>query len=109
MNSNTMKNIFENIPGKIPNEIFEEIVSSKNIKIQRIISKGHLSPQNFWYEQEENEWVILIKGKAGLRFFDGNELIELNAGDYINIPARKKHRVEWTDTEGETIWLAVFY
>ncbi len=104
-----IKNILRDIPNNIPEEIIEEIVSSENIRLERIISKGHSSPPNFWYNQEENEWVILIKGKAKLKFSDENELVELNTGDYINIPSHKKHRVEWTDPKSETIWLAVFY
>ena len=102
------QNIFENIPAKIPDEIFETLIKGNNVKIERIISKGHSSPKDFWYNQEENEWVILLKGHAKLSF-EKDELIELLPGDYINIPANKKHRVEWTDPENETIWLSVFY
>ena len=105
----TAKNIFENIPAEIPDEIIEELISSDKIRIERIISKGQTSPDNFWYDQEENEFVIVLKGKAKLKFIDKVELIELNEGDYINILSHKKHRVEWTDPERETIWLAVFY
>lgn len=104
-----IKNILSGIPTDIPEEIIEKLISAKNVRIERIFSKGHSSPKNFWYDQEENEWVILIKGKAKLKFFDEDELIELNEGDYLNIASHKKHRVEWTDTESETIWLAVFY
>jgi cupin 2 domain-containing protein len=104
-----IKNIFENIPGKIPEEIFEEIISSQNIRIERIISKGQFSPENFWYDQDENEWVFLVRGKAVIKFFDENKPVELKTGDYLNIPSHTKHRVEWTDPDVETIWLAVFY
>ncbi len=101
-------NLFENIPQSIPDEIFETIVESNDVKIERIISKGQTSPKDFWYDQDKNEWVVVLQGKATL-LFDNNELIELSAGDYINIPAHKKHRVEYTDPGKETIWLAVFY
>lgn len=104
-----LNNIYNNIPSVVPDEIFEEIMSSDKVRIERIISKGHSSPGEFWYDQEENEWVILMKGKAVLKFFDGKDSVELNGGDYLNIPSHKKHRVEWTDPETETIWLAVFY
>ncbi len=104
-----IKNIFNDIPSNLSKEILDEIILTDKIRIERIISKGQTSPENFWYDQEENEWVIVIKGKAKLKIIDEDELIELNEGDYINIPSHKKHRVEWTDPEIETIWLAVFY
>lgn len=102
------QNIFENIPDKIPNEIFETLIMHNNVKIEKIISKGHSSSNDFWYNQEENEWVILLKGHAKL-LFEKSEIIELLPGDYINILSNTKHRVEWTDPVNETIWLAVFY
>ena len=101
-------NLFAKIPAQIPEEIFETIHKSENVKIERIVSKGQNSPKDFWYDQTENEWVIVLKGRAGLRL-EGKEVIKLGAGDYVNIPAHAKHRVEWTDKKSETIWLAVFY
>ncbi len=92
-----IKNIFNDIPSNLSKEILDEIILTDKIRIERIISKGQTSPENFWYDQEENEWVIVIKGKAKLKIIDEDELIELNEGDYINIPSHKKHRVEWTD------------
>jgi len=103
-----IKNILNGIPQEVPDEIFERIISSENIRIERIISKGQSSRENFWYDQDENEWLILIRGKARLKFIN-EEAIELNKGDYLNIPAHQKHRVEWTDPENVTIWLTVFY
>jgi len=105
--SNT-KNIFDPILENLPEEVFETILTHENIKIEKIISKGHSSPKDFWYDQVQNEWVLLLKGKAKLQF-DHDETIELREGDYINIPAHKNHRVEWTDPDEETIWLAIFY
>lgn len=102
------QNLFANIPDEIPEEIFETIAENKNVKIERIVSHGQSSPKDFWYDQEENEWVILLKGNAKLQFED-EKIIELLPGDYINIPAHTKHRVEWTDPEIKTIWLTVFY
>ena len=103
-----MKNsIFENIPTNLPQELFEKILIHKNIRIERIISQGHRSLPNEWYDQKQNEWVMLIKGKAKLEF--ENEIIDLKDGDYINIPARKRHRVLWTTPDCKTIWLAIFY
>ena len=103
-----MKNsIFGNIPQNIPEELFENIVSTKNIKIERIISKGHTSPSYGWYDQEENEWVILLEGEASIEFED--KTIHLKKGDYINIPSHQKHKVIKTSKNPPAIWLAIFY
>ena len=104
-----IKNFLVGIPLNIQKEVTERIISNGNVRIERIISRGQSSPENFWYDQEENEWVILIKGRARLSFYDENKIVVLNEGDYLDIPAHKKHRVEWTDPDKETIWLAVFY
>lgn len=103
-----MKNIFDAIPGNIDSEIFERLVDNKNIRIERIISKGHSSPQSGWYDQDRNEWVMVLKGEATLSFSEAAS-VTLKTGDFIDIPAHKKHRVDWTDPNTETIWLAVHY
>ena len=103
-----MNNIFDAIPENIDTEIFELLAKSNGTRIERIISKGHKSPDSGWYDQEKNEWVLVLRGEAILLFEDGTS-VNLKAGDYINIPAHKKHKVEWTDPEIETVWLAVHY
>ncbi|MCW8831042.1 MAG: cupin domain-containing protein [Gammaproteobacteria bacterium] len=103
-----MNNIFDSIPESIDKEIFDTIVKSENIRIERIISRGHASPESGWYDQGQNEWVIVVKGGAVISFED-DEPVKLDEGSYINIPAHKKHKVDWTDPDTETIWLAVFY
>lgn len=106
---NDVTNLFKNIPEHLPEEIFQEILKTENIKVERIVSKGHSSSHNFWYDQEENEWVILLKGSAGLLFEEDGKVVILKPGDYINIPSHTKHRVEWTDPDTETVWLAIYY
>ncbi len=101
-------NIYQRLPIDLNNEIIEIILQSGKCRIERIFSYGLKSPDNFWYDQDENEWVILLKGKAKIRF-DDDVILELDEGDYVNIPAHRKHRVEWTTPDEETIWLAVFY
>ena len=101
-------NIFENIPKKIDEEIFEKIISNKSVNIQRIISKGHTSPQSGWYNQEDNEWVIVLKGRAIISF-ESKKDVTLKEGDYLCIEAGTKHKVSWTTPDEETIWLAVHY
>lgn len=88
-------------------EYFETLRTGKDVRIERIISTGQSSPPGFWYDQEENEWVILLKGSAVLEFESGN--VELKPGEYINIPAGRRHRVSYTSENEETVWLAVFY
>lgn len=102
-------NIFENIPDDIPEELFHGILHTENFKVERIVSMGHLSPDNQWYDQEENEWVILLRGSAGLLFEGHKKVVVLKSGDYINIPSHVRHRVEWTDPDMETVWLAIHY
>jgi cupin 2 domain-containing protein len=102
-------NIFSDIPENIPEEIFETIISSGKICIERIISKGHRSAEGFWYDQEKNEWVILLKGAARILFENQEKPIHLKPGDHIHIPARCRHRVDWTDPDCTTIWIAVFH
>ena len=101
-------NIFDALPQDLSLEVFEDIVQASTIRIERIVSQGHSSPDVGWYDQDQNEWVMLIEGKATLEFEDGS-ICELSAGDYINIPAHTKHKVTWTDPNQISIWLAVFY
>ena len=100
-------NLLENIPSSIPNELIETIAKSKNCKIERIISSNHATPKGKWYNQEQNELVILMKGSAEILFEENKELVKMKEGDYIIIPKHKKHRVEKTDKR--TIWLTIFY
>ena len=102
-------NIFEQIPNDIPEEFIERIFTHPHVSIERIVSRGHSSPPGFWYNQEKHEWVILLKGAASIRFEEGNRLVTLTEGSYLNIPAHTKHRVEWTQADAESIWLAVYY
>jgi cupin 2 domain-containing protein len=93
----------------VPAELFTTLVDAANVRIERIISKGHASPEGFWYDQKQNEWVVVLSGSARLSFADQPEPIELQRGDFINIPAHKRHRVAWTTPDEPTIWLAIFY
>ena len=101
-------NIYDKIPSELSNELFEIIAKKDSLKIERIISKGHTTPKEKWYDQKFNEFVILIQGSAIISFEDGNN-IEMKKGDYINIPKHCKHRVEQTSSNPEAIWLAVHY
>ena len=102
-------NIYSNIPEDIPNELFENIISNSSFKLERIISKGHATTKGHWYDQGKDEWVILLKGSAGIAMEGQPEIVVLKPGDYIHLPAHVKHRVEWTDPETETVWIALHY
>ena len=102
-----MLNLFDNLPSKIHRELVTYLAENQHVRIERIVSHGHASPDGFWYDQDEYEWVIVLKGAATLRFEDST--LEMKPGDFVNIPAHKKHRVEWTTPVEPTIWLAVFY
>jgi len=103
-----MGNIYSSLPVQFEKEIFEELVRAENVRIERIISKGHLSPERGWYDQNENEWVIVLEGSGSVLFEDGVE-VTLKKGDYLNIPSHAKHKVTWTDPKNITVWLAIFY
>jgi cupin 2 domain-containing protein len=102
-------NLFELAHADLREEQFAALVEAANVKIERIVSNGQASPPGFWYDQVWAEWVVLLSGSAGLRFEGEADVLVLRAGDHVLIPARKKHRVEWTEASGATIWLAVHY
>lgn len=91
----------------MPQELFTELFRTGAIRIERIVSFGQASPNGFWYNQPENEWVLLLEGSAQLRMED--TFVDLNPGDCLNIPAGTRHRVEKIDQNRRTVWLAVFY
>jgi len=101
-------NIFADIPDNPEQEILERLAGSGQVTIERIISRGHASPATGWYDQETSEWVIVLRGEARLSFADRTS-VHLRAGDYLNLPAHRKHRVDWTAPDRETVWLAVHY
>lgn len=102
-------NLFSNISDSITEEIFETLVRADHFKLERIISSGQATPPGEWYDQDDNEWVILFSGSAGLLFEGDKEICVMNPGDYVHIPAHRRHRVEWTDANQKTVWLALHY
>jgi cupin 2 domain-containing protein len=102
-------NLFADIPANLPAELMEALCHSECVRVERIVSRGHTSPAGFWYDQPQHEFVLLVSGGARLEFADGTPSPELVAGDWLVIPAHRKHRVAWTDPERETVWLAVHF
>lgn len=101
-------NIFKNIPAIIPEELFENLIDRETLKIERIVSHGHSTPVGEWYDQSWDEWVLLLQGEALLGYEDGSK-VKLQMGDYVFIPAHIRHRVEWTQPEFNTVWLAITF
>jgi len=87
--------------------VISTLLKSENVRIERIVSHGHSSPEGFWYDQDQHEWVMVLTGQAKLRI--EGDLLEMQPGDFVNIPAHVKHRVEWTTPDEPTVWLAVHY
>ena len=102
-------NLFAGIPPKGVGEELTELVRAPAVRIERIVSHGAASPPGFWYDQDRAEWVLVLQGAAILRFEEDAEPIRLGTGDHVLIPAHARHRVEWSDPDRPTIWLAVHY
>jgi len=92
---------------QLPEELTTVLQEGTGVRIERIISTGHRSPDGFWYDQSKNEWVLVLQGAARLEFED--RVLEMRPGDFVNIPAHQKHRVAWTTPDEPTVWLAVHY
>ena len=101
------ENLFARLPRTGADEVITALLTTPNVRIERIVSTGQASPPGFWYDQNESEWVVLLTGGAGLRFDGEAQVRELKPGDYLHIPAHARHRVEWTHPSEPTVWLAV--
>ena len=105
-----MNNLFASLPPSgTPDEEFSELLAQPGLRIERIVSNGQASPPDFWYQQTQGEWVVLIQGEALLRFEDEAQARHLTTGDYLDIAPQRRHRVDATRLDGPTIWLAVHY
>jgi cupin 2 domain-containing protein len=102
-------NLFSPLPDVGTAEAVDALFDRPGLRIERIVSLGQASPPGFWYDQEEAEWVLLLAGAAALRFADEVVPRRLEPGDFVEIAPHRRHRVEWTDPNRPTVWLAVFY
>ena len=100
-------NLFAAIPPSLPAELIEPLAAAGAVRVERIVSRGHASPPGSWYDQDRDEFVLLVSGAARLLFEGDPGPVELRPGDHLTIPARRRHRVEWTTPDGPTVWLAV--
>ena len=103
------ENLLEGIPAELSEELLTTIHRGRGLRIERIVSQGQSSPEGSWYDQDENEWVLVLEGNAAVQFEGEVEPVELKRGSYLNIPAHARHRVVWTDTDRQTVWLAIHY
>lgn len=99
-------NLLHPLPDDLRQEVCTELLRHGAVRIERIVSNGHASPDDFWYDQEQHEWVLLLDGEAGIAFADGQQ-VHLHRGDALNLPAHTRHRVAFTSRPA--VWLAVFY
>jgi cupin 2 domain-containing protein len=104
-----IKNLLDDLPGTADQEQFVDLLKRPALRIERIVSTGQSSPPGFWYDQAHGEWVALLAGEARLRFEDEAAARTLRAGDFVDIAAHRRHRVDWTHPAQPTVWLAVHY
>lgn len=103
------RNLFADTAASRDAEQFVDLLTAPGLRLERIVSLGQVTPAGEWLDQSQAEWVILLRGAARLRFEDESDARALNPGDYVNIPAHCRHRVEWTAPDEPTIWLALHY
>jgi cupin 2 domain-containing protein len=101
-------NLLRDLPDARKGEAINQLAAGETVRIERIVSHGQAGPEGHWYDQDEAEFVLVLTGTARLRFADG-EVMALGPGDCVDIAAHRRHRVEWTDPDRPTVWLAVFY
>lgn len=105
-----MQNLYNPPPRRASDGEFVEVLAgSGRTRVERIVSHGEASPEGFWYDQEDHEFVVVLQGEARLRFEEPDEEVTMGPGDHLTIVAHRRHRVEWTTPDGPTVWLAVFF
>jgi cupin 2 domain-containing protein len=103
------RNLLCALPEERQEEVTQLLAQGRDVRIERIVSFGQSSPEDFWYDQKEAEWVAVLTGRAGLEFEGEGTPVVLGPGDSLLIPARARHRVAWTAEDEPTVWLAVFF
>jgi len=103
------ENLFEEIPEVLEEELLEPLVETAGFRLERIVSRGHRTPDGQWCEQQRNEWVVLLRGAAILQIAGKETPIRMEPGDFVKLPAGLRHRVEWTDPSCDSVWLALHW
>ncbi|GAM09572.1 cupin domain protein [Geobacter sp. OR-1] len=104
-----LTNLFATMPDASHAEVFQTLAERGGVRIERIVSQGQATPPGEWYDQEWDEWVLLLSGGAELQFGGNAAPVRLVPGDCLMIPSRLRHRVSWTDPQARTVWLAVHW
>jgi cupin 2 domain-containing protein len=104
-----VSNLFEDLPERLPAERIDVLLAAPGVRVERIVSTGHVTPPGEWYDQDTDEWVVVLRGRARLRIEGERDARDLYPGDHLLLRAHARHRVEWTDDVGPTVWLAVHY
>lgn len=104
-----MDNLFASLYSGHNAEWSDQLLAGQAFRLERIVSLGHASPPDFWYDQPQDEWVLVLQGEATFRFEDELEPLPMKAGDHIRIAAHRKHRVDWTTPDEPTVWLAIHF
>jgi cupin 2 domain-containing protein len=102
-------NLFATSPEPSEGEVFDTLLNGRSFRLERIVSHGDATPAGEWYDQDADEWVALLSGSATLTFESPREVIELVAGDWVLIPAHRRHRVERTEAGVASVWLALHF
>ena len=102
-------NLLAGLPARQAEEHLEQLAGGRDFRVERIVSSGHASPAGFWYDQPDDEFVVLLAGAARLRFEEADRVLDLKPGDWVEIPAHVRHRVEWTQADPRTVWLAIHW
>lgn len=108
-NTADISNLFANLPDGRGAEVCTRLAEGGAFRLERIVSTGQATPEGEWYDQADDEWVILLTGAAGLLIEGEAAPHTLAPGDFLLLPAHKRHRVEWTAADGETVWLALHF
>jgi cupin 2 domain-containing protein len=101
-------NLLADLPAHVLEELFTPLIDHPAFRVERIVSHGHASPPGFWYDQPQDEWVLLVSGAARLRF-EGEQPLELRRGSFVHIRAHRRHRVDWTTPDESTVWVAIHF
>jgi cupin 2 domain-containing protein len=105
----TTRNLFDDVPRALPAERVDVLLETPAVRVERIVSLGHATPPGQWYDQARDEWVVVLRGRARVRIEGEAEDRALGVGDHLLLRAHVRHRVDWTDPAGPTVWLAVFF
>ena len=102
-------NLYADLPDRLAEEDISTLLETGPCRLERIVSTGQATPPGQWYDQAKAEWVVLLQGSAGLLIEGESAPRRLGPGDWLLLPAHRRHRVEWTDPDRPTVWLALHH